>query len=215
MGEEDIHERGKMIKRSDCLKYLGNKVTDELVLCSVAGQTTDWATLNDRDGNLYELYLSGTTPVALGLALALPHRRVISLDSDGGLLMGLNIMPLIAMQDPSNFIVIVFDNEAYDVQNQIPTVTAGLTDLAGVAKSSGIKNSVTVREISEFQNALDTAYHAEGASVIVVKTELGKLSGKRLALDSGRNKHRFINYIERTENIQIIKPPNVGDVTKK
>lgn len=66
-------------------------------------------------------------------------------------------MPIIAQQNPSNLIVIVFDNEAYGIQNQIPKATAGPTDLAGIAKSAGIQNSVTVKEISEFQNAIDEA----------------------------------------------------------
>lgn len=203
-----------MVSRADCLKILASKITDELVICSVAGQTTDWSTLKDRDGNLYEVYLSGTTPVALGLALALPHRRVIALDSDGGILMGLTVLPVIANQNPSNLIIIVFDNEAYDCLDQIPTFTAGSTDLDQVARGAGIRNVSLVKQLSEFQKAIDEAFQANVATFIVVKTEVGRLSGAGLALDAARNKHRLISYIERTENLQIIKPSKKTMVAK-
>jgi len=195
-----------MVSRADCLKVLSFKITNELIICSVAGQTTDWATLKDRDGNLYEVYLSGTTPVALGLALALPHRRIVALDSDGGMLMGLTVLPVIAQQNPSNLIIIVFDNESYDCLNQIPTFTAGVTDLAAMARGAGIRNTSLIKQLSEFKKAIDEAFQANGATFIVVKTEAGRLSGTGLALDASRNKHRFISYIEKTEKIQIIKP---------
>ena len=195
-----------MISRADCLKHLSARLGDALVICSVAGQTTDMATIKDRDGNLYEVFLSGTTPLALGLALALPKRKVIAVDSDGGLLMGLTVLPVIAQQNPSNLIIIVFDNESYDCLNKLPTFTAAKTDLAAMAKGAGIQNVATVRKLSEFKKALDEAFNSKGANFILVKTLPGRLPGSGLAIDAARNKLRFLTYIEKTEQIQIIKP---------
>ena len=195
-----------MVSRSECLKLLASKITNELVLCSIAGVAKDWGILKERDGNFYQVYMSGTTPVALGLARALPHRRVIALDADGSILMGLTVLPVIAQQNPSNLIVIVFDNEMYEAAGRVPTFTAGPTDLVEVARGAGIRNAVTVRELPEFQKAIDEAFQANGATFIVVKTQTGTLPGAWLALDGTENKYRFIRYVERTENLQIIKP---------
>lgn len=196
-----------MLSRADCYKLLASKITDELVICSIAGEARDWGVVKERDGNLYQVYMSGTTQVALGLALALPHRRVIALDGDGSILMGLSVLPVIAQHNPSNLIVIILDNEAYEAAGKIPTFTAGPTDLAAVARGAGIRNVWLVRKLSEFQKAIDKAFQADGATFMVVKTQLGFLPGTWVAMDGTENKYRFIRYIERTENLQIIKPP--------
>jgi len=195
-----------MVNRAECIKLLASKITDELVISSIAGVAKDLGLTKDREGNLYQVYMSGTTPVALGVALALPHRRVIALDGDGSILMGLTVLPTLAQQNPSNLIVIVFDNQAYEAVGSIPTFTAGPTDLAEIARGAGIRNVSLVKELSKFQEAIDDAFQADGATFIVVKTELGHLPGTWLALDGIENKYRFIRYIERTENIQVIKP---------
>lgn len=204
-----------MLSRADCIKELSYRITNELIICSVAGQSTDVANIKDRDGNLYEVYMSGTTPVALGIALALPKRRVIAIDGDGSMLMGLTVLPVIAQQNPSNLIVIVFDNEAYDCLNEIPTFTAGKTDLAEMARGSGIQNVTLVKEPLEFKMAIDEAFKASAATFILVKTQLGRLPGSGLALDAAKNKLRFLSYVEKTENIQIIKPSKKTIVANK
>ena len=195
------------MKRYEYLKLLRDKITDELVYCSIAGVAKDWCLLKERDGNFYQVYMSGTTPVSLGTALALPHRRVIALDSDGSQLMGMTILPVIARQNPSNLIVIVFDNEVYEAAGKVPTATSGPTDLEKIAIGAGIKNTYTIRELPDFQQAIDEAFEADGATYIVVKVDMGYLQGPWLALDGTENKYRFIRYVEETEDIQIIKPP--------
>lgn len=195
-----------MLSRAEYYKLLASKITDELIICTIAGEARDWGIVKERDGNLYQVYMSGTTSVALGVALALPHRRVIALDGDGSILMGLTVLPVVAQQNPSNLIIIVFDNEAYEAAGKIPTFTAGPTDLVEVARGAGIRNVVTVRKLSEFQKAIDEAFQANGATFMVVKTQLGFLPGTWVAMDGTENKYRFIRYIERTEKLQIIKP---------
>ena len=94
--------------RYECLQLLAPKITDELIITDLGGVAREWSHLKERDGNLYRPFMAFPTPIALGLALALPHRRIISLDGDGSLLMGLTILPVVAEQNPSNLIIIVF-----------------------------------------------------------------------------------------------------------
>lgn len=198
-----------MMTRYECLRLLAPRINDELITCSVARVNPDLYHVKHREGNLYLCYMSGATPIALGLALALPHRRVISLDGDGSMLMGLGILPVIAEQDPANLIVIVFDNEAYEFSGvgSMPTPTASRTDLSRMAQGAGIQNVTPVREPAEFEEAIDNAFQAKGASVIIVKVELGGPLVPFAALDGTENKYRFIRYIEQTENIKVIMPP--------
>ncbi len=86
--------------------------------------------------------------VGLGLALALPNRKVIVLESDGSLLLSLFNLPTVAKMNPANLAVFVFDNQAYSgTKISEPTATAGKTDLAGMARSAGIENAITVRDV--------------------------------------------------------------------
>ena len=151
------------------LRFLAPKITNELVITGIAGVAREWENLKDRDGNLYSVQMSGPSALALGLALALPHRRVICLDTDGSTLMGLSILPAIAEQNPSNLIIIVCDNECYEATDKMPTFTASRADLAGIAREAGIQNVWLVRELSEFKRAIDVAFGINGTSFIVVK----------------------------------------------
>lgn len=204
-----------MVTRYEYLQLLATKITDELVVTNVAGVAKEWDHVKHRDGNLLQVYMAGATPLALGIALSLPHRRVVSLDGDGSLLMGLAILPAIAYKNPSNLIVIVFDNEAYEAAANVPTFTAGTADLAEIARGAGIRNVIMAREPSEFERAIDQAFQASGASVIVVKVSLGAAPVPFSTMDGIENKYRFIRYIEKTENIKIIKPATIRVPTRE
>ncbi|MFC1869204.1 thiamine pyrophosphate-dependent enzyme [Thermodesulfobacteriota bacterium] len=166
---------------------------------------------------MYQVYMAGATSIALGLALALPHRRVISLDSDGSLLMGLSVLPVVAQQNPPNLVIIVCDNECYEPFDKLPTQTADVANLAGIAREAGIRNAIEVRELPEFQKAIDDAFKANGASFIVTKVTKSHQSGPRphgLPYNGTENKFQFIRHIETTENRQIVRSPLVGTVSK-
>ena len=193
------------------LQLLAPRITDELVVTTIARIPSEWYHLKHRDGNFYRVYMSGATSFALGLAVALPHRRVISLDADGSLLMGLTILPAIAYQNPSNLVVIVFDNQLYAAASgdKVPTFTASSADLVQIARGAGIANARLVRQLPEFEEAIDEAFQANGASFITVKVQMpsSELAPiPPMVLDYIENKCQFIRYIERTEKLQIIKP---------
>ena len=195
------------MNRQDCLGLLAPKITDELVITNLGGVAREWYRLKERDGNLYQAYLGHSTALGLGLALALPHRRVVSLDGDGSMLFDLTILPAIAEQNPINFIVIVLDNEAYEAPGGLPTFTAGATDLSGMAREAGIQNTKTARQLSEFQEAIDEAFDAKQTSFITAKVELSTQRIPYTSMMGIENRFRFIRHIEKTENIQVIKPP--------
>lgn len=192
----------------EMLKILADKVTDELVVTSIGRVRLDWGRLTEpRDGNLYEIYMAGATSVALGMAVALPHRRVIALDGDGSILMDLGILLAVGQQNPSNLIVIIGDNRAYEKAGCVPTFTAdNKVSLETMARGAGIPNVWTVTETAEFQKAIDGAYKAEGASFIDMKVETEPWLRHPVTLDGTENKYRFIRYVERTENLEILKP---------
>ena len=106
------------------------------------------------------------------------------------------------------------DNESYAACN-VPSFTAGTTDLAAIARDAGIPNTCTVKDAAAFEKAIDDAFQANGASFIVVKTKLERVPLPNAPFEGIENKYRFIRYVEQTENIQIINPPAVPSAFKK
>ena len=75
--------------RHECLELLAAKMSDQLVVTSQSGQRIEWSHLSKHEGNLLVGMMGCAIGVATGLALALPHRKVIALDSDGSVLLSL------------------------------------------------------------------------------------------------------------------------------
>ncbi len=202
-----------MTKCSEYLGVLAPRVTDELVITSIGRVNIEWRRLTEpREGNFYGVYMSGCTAMATGLAMALPHRRVIAIDGDGSILMNLSIFLAIGQQRPSNLIVLIGDNEAYEQTRSVPTFTAGRANLEAIARGAGIDNAFTVSTVDQFTKAIDAAYRGPGPTVIWMKMDGESIQGEGLfiSVDQVENKYRFIRHVEETERIQILKPTGMS-----
>jgi thiamine pyrophosphate-dependent acetolactate synthase large subunit-like protein len=196
------------MQRYECLEQLVPLITDQLVVTSLSGQRVEWGSLRQHDGNLLLGSMGNALAVGLGLALALPKRKVIVLESDGSLLLSLFNLPTVANMNPANLAVFVFDNQAYSgTKISEPTATAGKTDLAGMAKSAGIDHSLTVRDVASFTREANGAVNESGLRFVVAKVEesRGHRRIERTNVDLLENKYVFVRYLERTENRQIFR----------
>ncbi len=124
-----------------------------------------------NDLTLYRIQMGYPLPMGIGLAMALPERKVIVLDGDGSLLMGLGALTTAANENPKNLGLIVFDNQCYDNPGGLPSATAGKADLAAIARASGIANSVTCANVEELERALSAALAKGELFCIIAKVE--------------------------------------------
>jgi TPP-dependent indolepyruvate ferredoxin oxidoreductase alpha subunit len=111
------------------------------------------------------------TPICLGLAQASGLKRVVALDGDGNMVAGLCGLTTIARYQPENLVVVICDNESFGSfqTGSIHTATGTGVDLASVARSCGIVNACTVRDLDEADDALRRAFSEPGPWVIVAK----------------------------------------------
>jgi thiamine pyrophosphate-dependent acetolactate synthase large subunit-like protein len=195
-----------MVKRYDCLKFLSIKIKEELVVAALAGTTHEWHSLNKREANLYLMGMGLVTGTALGLALALPSRKVIALETDGSMLMSLGILPVVAQQRPANLTIFCFDNECYYAAGGFPSATAQVSDLAGLAQAAGIKEARTVANLEEFISAAKESMSRQGPRVVIVKTEKGVENVPAPTMHGVENKYRLARHIEETEKVNIFSP---------
>lgn len=198
------------MRRYDCLAILAPMITDELVVTNVARSGFEWHALCPRDGNIYTMGMGCVTPLSLGMALSLPHRRVIAIDGDGSMLLNLGVLATVANTRPPNLIVLIFDNEAYASTGGLPTHTAGETDLAGIALAAGIASTRTVESLEAFREAIQRAFRGGGPWVIVAKVNPETEPVGPKLMDGRENKYRFVRYVEATEGVTILRPSRVG-----
>ena len=188
--------------RYECLELLAARISDQLVVTSQSGQRIEWSLLSKHEGNLLIGMMGCAVGVGMGLALALPHRKVIVLDSDGSILLSLFNLTTIGNLQPKNLLVYVFDNGVYSGSRiSYPTATSGNTDLAAMAKGAGIKDAMTIKEIEHFKKDGLTALDRNELGFFICKVEESLLHREipRPTTDLGENKYTFVRYLERTE----------------
>ena len=193
------------MKRFDCLKLIAAEAADSLVVSSAGATTLEWNALRPSDGNFRVRTLGLCSSIALGMALGLPHRRIIALDGDGSLLMNLCSLPTIARMGPKNLLHVVFDNEVYEASGSKKTATASGTDLVEVARAAGIKKARWANSLEEFAQAVSEALEGDGPCFIGAKITTDRTEVPPYPMDEVENKYRFVRHVERTESIEIFK----------
>lgn len=194
------------VTRYDCLEVLAPLVGDALVVIPPGGIENEWFALRPGPANL-RLAMGEVTPLCLGLALALPRRRVVAIDADGSVLINLGAICTVGLLKPPNLKVVVIDNECYESIGGIPSHTAMGTDLAAIARGSGIAGAVTTRTLEEFRQAAAEAFSRDGLAFIVAKVAPGAKDLPAVYMDGLEMKYRFVRHIEETEGVRVIEAP--------
>jgi sulfopyruvate decarboxylase subunit beta len=197
------------MNRFDCMKILAAKLKDELVVLSLGASVDEWynAAPHMRAASLFQQQLGCVTPQAFGLAAGLPHRRIVSLDTDGGMMFNLGILATLGNEQPSNLLVIVWDNECYESIGGPPTHTAGRADIAAIARGAGIVNAHTARSLDEFELLCARGLNADLPYVVVAKVDRSVRRGIRRKHSDGReDKYIFVRHVEETEGVVIMGP---------
>lgn len=196
--------------RFEAMKLLGARLEHELVILSLGGAVDEWynAAPHMRDASLFQQQLGCVTPEAFGLAAGLPHRRIVSLDTDGGLLFNLGILATLGNEQPENLFVVVWDNEQYQSIGGPATHTAkGRVDLAAIARGAGVENAYTAETLEEFDAHCAAGLAASVPYIVVAKTDGILEPGiKRKHSDGREDKYIFVRHVEATENTTIMGP---------
>jgi sulfopyruvate decarboxylase subunit beta len=199
------------VRRYDCMTALNGLLAgDELIIVSLGASVDEWynAAPRMRAASLFQQQLGCVTAEALGLAIGLPHRRVISLDTDGGLLFNLGILATVGNEQPPKLLVVVWDNECYQSIGGPPTHTAsGRVDLAAIARGAGVDDARTARTLEEFTDQAKAGLSARRPFVIVAKVDPSVPQDIRRKHSDGReDKYIFVRHVEETEGIVIMGP---------
>jgi thiamine pyrophosphate-dependent acetolactate synthase large subunit-like protein len=130
-------------------------------------------------------------PIALGVALAQPARRVIALEGDGSLLMQLGALATVAMLRPKNLTILVMDNGIYQITGSQPTATAGSADLVAIARGAGLAQSAWAEDELDFERLIGRALAADGPWLIAARID-DKPAVATTERDPAQIRHRFM-----------------------
>jgi thiamine pyrophosphate-dependent acetolactate synthase large subunit-like protein len=131
-----------MMRRWDALGLIADAYPTEPMVVTLGGTTRELAAMRRSPSHLYVLDSMGLPPaLGLGLALGLEESRfekVVVVEGDGSLLMGLSTLATIGLTRPRKLVLIVLDNAAYSATGNQPTASAAV-DLCAAARACGLE----------------------------------------------------------------------------
>ena len=178
---------------------------DDLLVTSIGATLDDWWNHKPADNTFFTTVLGSVSDTALGLAIALPHRRVVALESDGSVLMNSGALCTLAAEKPGNLTVLVMDNGIYECIGGPPTHTR-TADLAAMASAAGCAVTATVADPERFSESFAAMLEDGALGYLVAKIAPGVHPWpreQRKPTDGVEDKYRFLRYVERLEGIRI------------
>ena len=158
--------------REDALKTIYPELEERIVVTIMGAVAAELYMLGHRHNFFYLEHAMGlASSMGLGIALVMPEHKVIVLDGDGSLLMNLGTLSTMARYKPGNLVHIVFDNESLLSVGGFPTATSTGTDLAGIARASGVPCVIEANTPESLKAALMEALSANTLTTIVSKVE--------------------------------------------
>jgi thiamine pyrophosphate-dependent acetolactate synthase large subunit-like protein len=163
----------KVMNRFDLTSRLVARLKhDEAVIGGIGNTNFDLWAAGHRPQNFYMLGSMGLAfPIALGVALAQPGRRVIALEGDGSLLMQLGCLTTIASQAPPNLTLIVMDNGIYQITGAQPTPGATTTDIITVAHGCGLADASWAADEDDFERLIEQSLAATTPMLIAARID--------------------------------------------
>ncbi len=167
-----------MINSWEALEIFNRLRNDAIVIHGPGSSGGELYTKSPSDLNLYAA-MPYATPVGLGLALAMPDRKVVITEGDGSALSGLSTLAVVANMAPANLVHIVWDNRCYltpgtmgtgQHYGPMPTASAGSTDLETVARGAGYASVGKVSTLQAFEASLRASFATPGPHFIAVET---------------------------------------------
>lgn len=163
----------KVMNRSDlCKRLVASLKGDEAIIGGIGNTNFDLWAAGQRPQNFYMLGSMGLAcPIALGVALAQPNRRVIGIEGDGSILMQLGCLGTIAAQAQKNLTIIIMDNGVYQITGKQPTLTSRGADIVAIARGAGLAKSAWALDEKDFEEQIDRAIKGDGPWLIAARID--------------------------------------------
>lgn len=164
----------------------------EAVIGGIGNSNFDLWGAGHRPQNFYMLGSMGlAVPIALGVAIAQPQRRVVALEGDGSILMQLGALATVANRRQANLLIVILDNGAYQITGGQPTATGQGADIVAIARGAGLAQSAWAADEAHYEEMVAQALAEPGPWLIAVRTDLRK-PARQTQRDPAQIRDRFM-----------------------
>ena len=166
----------------------------ELIIHANGAMSRESFSCQDRSENFYLLGSMGlASSVALGVAIHQPRRKVVVMDGDGNILMGLGNLALIGALQPRNLVHLVLDNQTYGTTGDQPTISLHLP-LHRIAQAAGYREAHLVDQKNELREVFTNSLSHKGPIFIQIKVGQEVLQpSPRIPYSAREIKERFMS----------------------
>jgi thiamine pyrophosphate-dependent acetolactate synthase large subunit-like protein len=187
-------DQAKVLNRFDITTRLVARLThDEAVIGGIGYTNFDLWGAGQRPQNFYMLGSMGlAVPIAHGVALAQPQRRVFALEGDGSILMQLGSLATVASRGQKNLAIVIMDNGAYQITGGQATLTAQGADVVAIARGAGLLQSAWAADEGAFEELIDLALREDGPWLIGCRIDASK-PAQTTDRDPARIRDRFMS----------------------
>ena len=183
--------------RSDALQAIYPELEHRIVVTIMGAVAVELYMLGHRHNFFYLEHAMGlASSMGLGIALTMPKHKVIVIDGDGSLLMNLGTLSTMARYKPGNLLHIVFDNESLLSVGGFPTATATGTDLAGIARASGVPSVMEAHTPDSLKTSVSEALASNTLTTIISKVEATGPKSFHMDLPLLENRFQFKRCLE-------------------
>jgi thiamine pyrophosphate-dependent acetolactate synthase large subunit-like protein len=159
-----------MVNVIELLKLFQQHRGDAIVIPGRAGRFwVDISTRPNRDLPLADPAMGGHAAFAFGLALAQPAQKVVLLDSEGDVQMGMGILATIGEQRPANFYHFMLDNECYATTGGQPVPNAKRIAYDAIARGSGYASAYAYDNLESVAVNLERILGERGPVLVAIK----------------------------------------------
>jgi len=181
------------MRRDEALRIILKNLSGDYLVFSTTGMISrEIFFIKDRPENFYMLGSMGlVTPLALGVALSKPRKKIIAIEGDGSMFLNLGSLTMVAAEKPSNFWHLVLDNESYESTGGQPSLSEQI-DLSHLAKAAGYRHVKKIDSNSSFENEWRKFLKKSGPNFLLVKIKTSRVQEvSRVTFSPEEIKERF------------------------
>ncbi len=193
----------------DCLAYIAERWTDQLVVTSAGTSSELWWEITGNTEQVFylEASMSLSTLFAAGIAHGVPEREVWAFSGDGAFAMNPGMLMMERQMNLPNLKHFMVSNRAYGSTSNVPLPGRSDSDYPAIARGFGVERVFSFASMNELQGRFDEAVLQPGHTFIHLEVEPMEHKTGSPPMDGPEVKFRFGRYIERITGRQIFSAP--------
>ena len=192
------------MQREEALETILGNLDDNAIVVSTTGKTSrEIYEIREKNSQSHEQdfltvgSMGHCSSIALGIALAKPHRQVVCIDGDGAMLMHLGSLTSIATLKPKNFRHILMNNEVHESVGGQKTAAKEL-DMTAIVNSLGSSKIFSAETSADLELKFIDFISCPGPSFLEVKIRPGSREDLgRPTIKPVDNKENFMKFLEK------------------